>query len=60
MYADPIDVIDPLLFGASFKSAGVLKNYVRDYKEAKCSIKPKTVRKLLSSHWDVINYAIKY
>ncbi|XP_021952578.1 uncharacterized protein LOC110849476 isoform X1 [Folsomia candida] len=42
LYADPIDVIDPLLFGASFKSAGVLKNYVRDYKEAKCSIKPKT------------------
>ncbi|XP_021964655.1 uncharacterized protein LOC110859927 [Folsomia candida] len=58
LFADPIEVIDPLLFGASFKSAAALKNYTRDYKEAKCSIKPKTVKKLLSRHWDVINYAI--
>ncbi|OXA52213.1 zinc finger X-chromosomal protein [Folsomia candida] len=58
LFADPIEVIDPSLFGASFKSAGALKNYTRDYKEAKCSIKPKTVKKLLSRHWDVINYAI--
>ncbi|XP_021956704.2 uncharacterized protein LOC110852869 [Folsomia candida] len=58
LFADPIEVIDPSLFGASFKSAAALKNYTRDYKEAKCSIKPKTVKKLLSRHWDVINYAI--
>ncbi|OXA64863.1 uncharacterized protein LOC110853682 [Folsomia candida] len=58
LFADPIEVIDPSLFGASFKSAEALKSYTRDYKEAKCSIKPKSVKKLLSRHWDVINSAI--
>lgn len=59
LYADKIEVIDPLLFGASFKSATALKSYTRDYKEAKCSMKPKTVKKLFSPHWDMINSAIK-